>query len=110
MYKLLFITLFSISLYANENELLEKEDLFKYSSLHINDTVSFYAAQLHMDSIEDENAYSIGLLLKPEIKSDTEFGVGYIKTTDETNLLTTNPRTLNQEDDEGVLFFMNYKF
>jgi hypothetical protein len=63
-----------------------------------------------MDSIEDKNAYSIGLLLKPEIKSTTEFGVGYIKTTDETNFLTTNPRTLSQEDDEGVLFFMNYKF
>ena len=110
MYKLFFITLFSLSLFANENTVAETEELLKYSSLNINDTISVYAAEIYMNQEEDENSYSVGLLLNAETKGDAEFGVGYVKATEDTTSLTHIVRPIDKEADDGVLFFMNYKF
>jgi len=110
MYKLFFIALLSLSLSADDTKPAQTEELFKYSSLTINDNVSFYAAEVYMNNIEEENTYSVGLLLHAENRDDAEFGMGYMKVSQENAFSYDISKPLETEGDDGILFFMNYKF
>lgn len=122
--KLIFIYLLSISLYANDENtdiqqsvsvdsknIYKQKELFEYSNISINNTLSFYAAKVYMKNFEENHGYSIGLLSHEDESTGTGFGVGYMKSSSEVySLLDKSPQDLNSNSDDGVLFFMNYKF
>ncbi len=110
MYKLFIIILFSYSLLADENRALKTDELFKYSSVHLNESVSLYAAEIYINNLEDKNRYSIGVLLNTESVNDAEFGVGYMKTGIDAMVLLSSIKPFEPEVNDGLLFFMNYKF
>lgn len=96
-------------LFASDKKVDTKE-LFKYSSFQINNGMCVYAAKTNMQNFEDNNAYSIGLLHQSR-DLNTEIGIGYMQPVDQIDALLdpTAFKTLSQQDD-GVLFFMNYHF
>ncbi len=110
MYKLFIIVLFSCSLFADGNRVLKTDELFKYSSVPINESISIYAAEIYMNNLEDENRYSVGFLLNTETINDAEFGIGYMKVGIDTMVLLSSIKPLGIEVNDGLLFFMNYKF
>jgi len=107
--KIILLCLLPLSLYASQKRVDTKE-LLDYSSLQINNSVSVYAAKTNMQNFEDDNAYSIGLMHQSK-DSNTEIAVGYMQPVDQvaTLLDPTAFKTVSQQDD-GVLFFMNYHF
>jgi hypothetical protein len=107
--KIFLLCLLPLFLFASEKKVDTKE-LFEYSSIQINNSVSVYAAKTNMQNFEVDNAYSIGLMHQSK-DSNTEVGVGYMKPVDQIDILLdpTAFKTLSQQDD-GVLFFMNYHF
>lgn len=107
--KVILLCLLPLFLYASENKADIKE-LFKYSSLQINNRVCVYAAKTNMQNFEDDNAYSIGLMHQSKDLT-TDVGVGYMQPVNKIDALLDPAafKTLSQQDD-GVLFFMNYHF
>jgi len=102
--------LLSLTLYASDN-LVEEKDVFDYSGLCLNNTLSLYAAKVNMNYFEDDAAYSIGLLLHDSKKSHTHFGLGYlhpIYLSDDFSRLQLQDNESEKED--GILFFMNHSF
>jgi hypothetical protein len=107
--KIILLFLLPFFLFASDKKVNTKE-LFAYSSLQINNSVSVYAAKTNMKNFEDDHSYSIGFLHQSK-GSNTEVGVGYMQPVDQIDALL-NPtafKTLSQQD-EGVLFFMNCHF
>ena len=109
MNKLLIIVLFTLSLlHAQENT---SDELFKYSDVPVSDNISFYAAKVYMKSFEDDNSYSVGFLLNADANDNTDFGIGYMRSSDGVEaLLNPSFNRLNNTKDDGILFFMSYKF
>jgi hypothetical protein len=107
--KLIWLCLFPLFLFASDKKVNTKE-LFEYSSLQINDIVSVYAAKTNMQNFEDDKAYSIGLMHQSK-DTNTDVGIGYMQPVDQiaTLLDPTAFKTLSQQED-GMLFFMNYHF
>ena len=110
MIKLLVFTLFFISLYANEGKIAENDELIKYSSLSLNEQLGFYAAEVYMNSLDNEQTFSLGLLLSSETKNNAEYGLGYVKVTENSTSMLNPVNSLHSNENDGVLFFMNYKF
>jgi hypothetical protein len=106
---MILLCLLPLFLFASDKKVDTKE-LFDYSSLPIKNSVCIYAAKVNMQNFEDDNAYSIGFLHQSR-DSNTEMGVGYMQPVDQVNALLDPAafKTLSQQDD-GVLFFMNYHF
>lgn len=107
--KMILLCLVPLSLFAAEKKADTKE-LFDYSTLHVNNSLSVYAAKVNMQNFEEEHAYSIGLLHQ-STDLNTEIGIGYMQPVDQVNALLdpTVFRKLYLQDD-GVLFFMHYHF
>jgi len=106
--KIILICLLSASLYASDEEV---GDLFDYSCIGVNDSVSVYAGRVYMQNFKNEYAYSVGLLLHDDKRSKTDYGVGYMQPSDEIDsLLISSPDAIDPKKEEGMLFFMNYHF
>jgi len=110
MKKLLLMSLVTISLLQAQEDKLSNEELLQYSDYQLNNTLSLYAAKVYMKNFEDDNAYSVGLILNTDTKSQTDFGVGYMKSSEDIVSILNPSLTKLNSDDDGVLFFMNYKF
>ena len=108
--KIVLLFLLSLSLYANGDD-VETKELLEYTHVHVNGGMSFYAAEVYMKNFEDDRSYSVGLLLRNEKNTDTEFGIGYMKSGSNINsLLSELPQNLDINKDGGMLMFLNYKF
>ena len=110
MYKIFFIVLFASLVFADDTKVSETEEIFKYSSVHLNENISLYAAEVYMNQIEKKSSYSVGVLLNSDKKMSAEFGLGYLKAAADSMVLLSSTRTLEKEANDGILFFMNYKF
>jgi len=111
MKKLLLMSLVTISLLQAQEDKLSNEELLQYSDYQLNNTLSLYAAKVYMKNFEDDSAYSVGLILNTDTKNQTDFGVGYMKSSEDiASILNPSLAKLNSDNDDGVLFFMNYKF
>ncbi len=109
-HKIIFLLLFSLSLFALDNQ-IESDKLFKYSDLKVNESVSLYAGKTYTQQFEKDEGYSVGVLLRRDKKSDTEFGLGYIQPCAQIDSLwnASAPR-LDAEKEDGMLLFMSYFF
>jgi len=107
--KIFLLCLLPLFLFASEKKVDTKE-LFEYSSIQINNSVSVYAAKTNMQNFEVDNAYSIGLMHQSK-DSNTDVGIGYMQPVDQITALLdpTAFKTFSQQE-EGMLFFMNYHF
>ena len=106
--KIILIFVLALSLYASDEK---KHDLFNYSYVCVNDSLNFYAGKVYMQNFQDDNAYSVGLLLHEDKNVKTDFGLGYMQPTDQIDsLLISSVDKTGSAKEEGVLFFMNYHF
>lgn len=111
MYKKIILALLSsLSLYAAEAELSKKE-LFDYSDLRINSSMSFYAGKVYMQQFKENQSYSTGFLLHDDKNASTEFGFGYTQPSTQIDAIWNSTIPKNEaEKEEGILFFMNCNF
>ena len=103
--KIVFILIFSISLFGAEKA--ERKDFLQYSKVVINDNISVYAAEVDMKHYEQDEMYSVGLLLNSSKESDLNFAVGYAHPSYTMGFLSEE-RTSSKDD--TVVCYMNYSF
>lgn len=105
---MIIFILISSSLIASEKE---HDEIISYSDFNVNESLSLYAGQTHMDYFLDDEAYSVGLIMQEDTHSDFEFGFGYIQPSSKfTQLSSTEIDPIKAADEDGVLFFINYNF
>lgn len=111
MYKKIILAfLSSLSLFAAEAE-LNKKELFGYSNLRINSSMSVYAGKVYMQQFHENQSYSTGFLLHDDKNASTEFGFGYTQPSKQIDAIWNSTIPKNEaEKEEGILFFMNYNF
>ncbi len=108
--KMMFLLLFSLPLFALEGS-AKSDVLVEYSDMKVNETVSLYAGKAYTQHFEKDEGYSVGVLLKKDKRSDTEFGVGYIQPCAQIDSIwNTSVPKLDTKKEEGMLLFMSYFF
>ena len=109
MKKMMLLFLFVLSVYANE---AEQKDLLEYSNVNVHDYFSFYAARMNMQCFQSQYGYSIGLIFHDEKQAYIDFALGYMQPSERVEhfLYTEIPSWNTPEKDEGLLFFLNYRF
>ncbi len=108
--KIILLCLSSLSLYALDAE-LKKKELFDYSDLRINSSMSFYAGKIYMQQFNENQSYSTGVLLHDDKNASTEFGFGYMQPSTQIDAIWNSTIQKNEAaKEEGILFFMNYNF
>jgi len=110
MKNLLLLLILSLTLSA-ENKTYEIEDVLQYSDIKIKDSLSLYAGKINMDFFDESKAYSIGLIFDENEAHNMHYGLGYIQPSSKFNIFTDEyAQGIDQEKEDGVVFFMNYNF
>jgi len=109
--KILLSTILIASLYASDEKNSEDKKLLAYKNIYTNDVFGIYAAKVNMGNIYDKASYSVGLILHEDSSSKVEYGVGY-KTNIDEYVDNFNFKHVQKysEDNEGMMFFVNYPF
>ena len=108
--KLIILYVLIISLHGSETK-EHKQELLDYSHIYVNDSLSFYAAKVNIQNFQDDQAYSVGLLLQKDDGTNTDYGIGYMQPCEQIDSLLGAPAPgYEDRKDDGILFFMNYHF